>query len=263
MSASDADQDGAVTATTEDGFLGGRLVVRQPKVGPRAGLDAIMLAAAVPASAGQRALEAGMGVGVVALALAHRVPGVEVTGIEIQSGLAGLAVDNARANGLAGRVRVVQGDVTAPAAVLERSGLGREQFAQVFANPPFYAEGEARAAAGPVKRRAHMADKDALDGWIGAMTALAAPHAVLTLIHRPAALPVILTGLAGRFGAVVVMPLYPRVGEAASRVLVQAVKGSRGALRIAPGLVLHEAAGGFTAEADDVLRHGKALRVLA
>ena len=41
---------------TDDGFLGGRLRILQPRVGYRAATDPVLLAAAVPAKPGQRAL---------------------------------------------------------------------------------------------------------------------------------------------------------------------------------------------------------------
>jgi tRNA1(Val) A37 N6-methylase TrmN6 len=42
-------------------------------------------------------------------------------------------------------------------------------------------------------------------------------------------------------------------------VILQARKGSRAGLRLLPGLALHEADGRYTAKAEAVLRHGKAL----
>jgi len=44
-------------------FLDGRVRIAQPESGFRSGLDAVMLAAAVPAQAGQTALELGAGTG--------------------------------------------------------------------------------------------------------------------------------------------------------------------------------------------------------
>ena len=65
--------------------------VAQPETGFRSGLDAVMLAAAVPARAGQTALELGAGAGTASLCLAARVPGVTITGVEIDQRLAALA----------------------------------------------------------------------------------------------------------------------------------------------------------------------------
>src|SRR6478736_1511110 len=48
---------------TEDAFLGGRLRLRQPRSGHRAGHDAMLLAAATPARSGDRVVDLGAGDG--------------------------------------------------------------------------------------------------------------------------------------------------------------------------------------------------------
>ena len=58
-----------------------------------------MLAASVPARPGQTALELGAGAGTASLCLAARVEGVRIVGVEIDPGLAELAMANAAANG--------------------------------------------------------------------------------------------------------------------------------------------------------------------
>jgi len=62
-----------------DDFLGGRVSVVQPQAGHRAGSDAVWLAAAVAALAGEHVLDAGAGVGVAGLCLLARIPEVRVT----------------------------------------------------------------------------------------------------------------------------------------------------------------------------------------
>jgi tRNA1(Val) A37 N6-methylase TrmN6 len=93
-----------VSDVTEDGFLNGRLKIRQPKRGFRAGLDAVMLAAAVPARAGETALELGAGVGTASLCIAFRT-GCDVSGLEIDPQLAALANQNAARNAMSDRAR--------------------------------------------------------------------------------------------------------------------------------------------------------------
>ena len=111
---------------TEDGILGGRLRLRQPKRGHRVGHDAILLAAACPARAGERVVDLGAGVGAAGLALATRVPDTTVTLVEIDPALAALAAANAERNDLAGRVRVAVLDVAAPARAFAAAGLAPE-----------------------------------------------------------------------------------------------------------------------------------------
>ncbi|MGA8228610.1 MAG: methyltransferase, partial [Xanthobacteraceae bacterium] len=53
----------ADTDLSDDAVLGGRLRLLQPRRGHRFGHDAILLAAAVPAQAGDHAIELGAGVG--------------------------------------------------------------------------------------------------------------------------------------------------------------------------------------------------------
>src|SRR5664279_1796469 len=89
---------------TEDGFLGGRLRLRQPRAGHRAGHDAVLLAAATAARAGDRVVDFGAGVGAAGLALACRVQGLDLVLVEIDPRLAALARDNARLNEIAARV---------------------------------------------------------------------------------------------------------------------------------------------------------------
>ena len=62
--------------TTLDGILNHRVTLEQPASGYRIAVDTILLAAAVPALAGDRILDMGCGVGGAMLSLACRVAGV-------------------------------------------------------------------------------------------------------------------------------------------------------------------------------------------
>jgi tRNA1(Val) A37 N6-methylase TrmN6 len=240
--------------TAGDAFLGGRLHISQPEHGFRAGLDSVMLAAAVPAKPGERVLEIGSGAGVAALCLIARVPGASLTGIEPQAGLVALATATARANGL--DAAFLEGSAEQPPA-----GLPRDHFDHAMMNPPFFVEGRDDASPDPARRTAAIADADLLARW--ARTARTHLHAkgTLTAILPADRLAAMLKALETGFGGVAVVPLWPRAGEAAKRIIVHARKGSRAALALRPGLVLHNADGGFTPDADAVLRHGAALAV--
>jgi tRNA1(Val) A37 N6-methylase TrmN6 len=128
-------------------------------------------------------------------------------------------------------------------------------------NPPFYSERSVRAAPDRARAAAHVMGEGALAAWVRFFAAMAAPNGLLTMIHRPDRLAELLALLEGRFGSVAVFPLFPRSGEAATRIIVQAKKGSRAGLSLLPGLVLHDGAGGYTEAAEAVLRGGAALKL--
>lgn len=247
-------------ATSADAFLGGRIDIMQPRQGHRAGSDAVFLAAAVPAAAKGKTLDAGAGVGVAGLCVLARIRGIKVTAVEIDAKLCLLAGVNAARNGFAARFEVVNADVTWPAKKLAAAGLEREGYDHVIANPPFHAEGSVRAAPDRSKERAHVMRAGDLAAWIRFLAAMTAPKGWVTLIYPPEHLGPMLRELDGRFSEVKIFPLYPKADAPATRVILQGRKGSRAAPKFLPGLVLHEAGGRYTKEAEDILRGGKALQ---
>jgi tRNA1(Val) A37 N6-methylase TrmN6 len=253
--------DATLSGATLDQFLGGRITVLQPEQGHRAGSDAVWLAAAVEANAGERVLDVGAGVGVAGLCLLARIPGLEVTAVEMDAGLCTLAASNAARNAVAGKFKVVEADVTAPADLLAAKGLLHESYDHVMANPPYHVAGTVRTAPDERRAFAHVMGDGALEDWVRFLASMAAPKGWLTLIHRPDSLTMLLKLLERRFGDVAVFPLFPRAGEAATRILLKGRKGSRrGGVTLLQGLVLHEADGRYTPMAEAVLRQGAALK---
>ena len=239
---------------TEDAFLGGRLRLHQPADGYRAAIDPVMLAAAVPAVEGQVVADLGCGVATASLCLLSRVPGIRVTGLELQPWLVELALRNAGLNGCDDRLQVVLGDVAAPPG-----GLAAESFDHVMLNPPYLEAGAGRVSSHELRRLATVEGPARLDIWLPCAVSLLRLRGSLTIIHRAERLHTILSLLSETCGDLVVFPLWPHQGEGAKRILVQALKGSGGPLRVLPGLVLHNAAGGFTPQAESVLRDAEGL----
>lgn len=244
---------------TEDAVLGGRLRLRQPKRGHRVGHDAILLAAACPARAGDKVVDLGAGVGAAGLALAARVAGTSVTLVEIAPKLAALAEENARLNRLEARVRTVALDVAAPARAFAAAGLGPDSVARVLMNPPFNDPARQRSSPDAARALAHAAPRAVLVPWIKTAARLIRARGTLTLIWRADGLADVLAALTPAFGAVTVTPVHPAADKAAIRILVTAVKGSRAPLALKPPLVLADASGRPTASAEAVLRDGAAL----
>ena len=249
-------------AETPDGFLGGRVHLYQPRGGHRVGFDAAFLQACVPAEASGHLIEFGAGCGAVALAAAARAPALTATGVEREAAMVALAkralADPGNAE-FAKRVRFVEGDVTAGRPAREALGLADQSADWLVMNPPFDTLGHVRAAPDKLKAAAHVMNAGGLDAWIRSAAGLLKAKGRLAVIHRADALADLVTTLAGRFGALKLLPLYPRAGEAASRLVVTAVRGSKAPLSLLPGMVLHEKDGSWTLAAADILTGRKAL----
>ncbi len=245
---------------TVDRWLGGRLSLVQPEGGHRVGTDAALLAAAAGTPEGG-IVDVGAGVGAVGLALIARSERAFADLIEIDPDLARLAGINAARNGLQARARVLRLDVLRPSERRE-AGLGDETASCVVTNPPFFESGTVRVSPNQSRAQAHVlppAEGGAtLEAWIRASLALLKPGGRFVMIHRPDALAAILAAVERRLGAVALLPVHPSASAGAHRLMISGVKGSRAPLRIAPALILHQADGRLTAEADAIHR-GEAL----
>jgi tRNA1(Val) A37 N6-methylase TrmN6 len=240
--------------TTEDRVLDGRVTLRQPARGYRAGLDAALLAAACDAGPGQRVIEAGCGAGAALLAAAARRPQARFTGVERDPDALALARANIAANGMQDRVEAMAGDVG-----LRFSGLGLAVFDAALANPPFFDDAGALRGPAAERRGAWMAD-DGLEAWIGFLSKAVREGGTITLIHRADRLADILALLAPKAGSAQVRPVAPFADQPAKRVLVRAIKSGKAPMRLLPALVLHDREGGkHTAEAEAILRGQAAL----
>lgn len=244
-------------ALTRNAFLGGALQIWQPKRGYRAGIDPVLLAAAVPAKAGQTVLELGTGAGTAALCLMRRVPGLLVTGVEVQPGYAALARRNAAENTLP--LTIVTADISdLPPALRQQS------FDHVMANPPFFAQ-DAGTGALDAGRAAGRARSGGMLQWAEVAAGRLRPGGTASFVLRVENLAEILAAMDRAFGAIVVQPIAPRHGRAAKLVLIQGIKGRRTGLQLAAPIILHEGpahlADGddYTPEISAVLRDGQAL----
>jgi len=248
--------DSPADGLSSDPWLGGRLTLMQPRRGHRVGSDAALLAAAADLAEG-RLVDVGAGVGAVALSIVSRHARATADCVEIDPALAGIAAENAARNGLAERFRVVGADIF-DASARRAAGLADEAADLVVTNPPFFEPGAVRASPDAAKVRAHVfsgaGDAAPLESWIRGCLALLRPGGRFAMVHRPDALLAILAAAENRLGALALLPVHPRAGASAHRLLVSGVKGSKAPLRIAPGLVLHGPGGRLTAEADAIHR---------
>jgi tRNA1(Val) A37 N6-methylase TrmN6 len=225
-------------ALTVDAVLGGAVRLAQPRQGYRAGMDAALLAAACKVEPGERAIEAGCGVGAALLASAMRNPGADFVGVERDPHALALAQANVALNELSERVAVVSGDVGQPFRK-----LGLERFDAAFANPPFFDDPKVLRGPLPARQGAYIAD-DGLEAWTQFLTKAVRDRGRITVIHRADRLGDLLALLGDKCGSFRVMPVQPFADAPAKRVLLRALKGGRAPLTLLPPLVLHERGAG-------------------
>jgi tRNA1(Val) A37 N6-methylase TrmN6 len=243
--------------TTEDRLLGGRVQFVQPKSGYRAAIDPVMLAAAVNAIANKTVLDVGIGAGAAALCLAARLPKVQIVGIEIQEELAKLARHNAEINGFSERIEVAYADVLVPP-----KHIAPGTFDHVMTNPPFVKQGRGQGSPNSSKALANVESSVPLEIWIKFCLDMLQRRGTFTMIHRADRMHEVLAALAGEAGEAIVYPLWPGPDNKPSkRFLISCRKGVRTPMLLSTGLVLHQADGSYTPEAERVLREGEALNL--
>jgi tRNA1Val (adenine37-N6)-methyltransferase len=237
-------------ARTEGHLLGGRVLYRQPAIGFRSGIEPVLLAASIPARAGEQVLEAGAGAGAALLCLTARVPGVCATGVEMEAGMADLAAANAQANGYSGISVLTDRIETVP--------LPRP-FDHAMANPPYHpADGSVSPeAARDVAKRG---SEPLIRVWTERLSAALRARGTLTLIAAAGMVPACLRAMSeSRCPCTAIFPLWPKSGRPAKLALLRGVKGARTPMRILPGMVLHVADGSFSGAAQAILRDAAAL----
>jgi len=245
---------------TEDAFLGGLLRLRQPRSGHRAGHDAMLLAAATPARSGDRVVDFGAGVGAAGLAVAKRVPGIELVLVEIDSGLADLARGNATSNAIAADIIVL--DITSAADAFAAAGLSPDSADVVLMNPPFNDPARHRASPDKTREIAHVATAATLESWIHAARRTLKSGGVLSLIWRADGLVEVLAALNRGFGSLAILPVHGDAKTPAIRVLIRAIKGGRAPLQLHAAVILNEESAVPNKQLQDVLA-GKGVLPLA
>ncbi|MCH2096010.1 MAG: methyltransferase [Rhodobacteraceae bacterium] len=217
---------------TRDAFLGGKVKLWQPRVGYRAGVDPVFLAASIPAKAGDRVLELGCGAGPGLCCLGARVSGVNLTGVELQAGYAALAERNTQDNKLdacivSADLRQLPSEVTA------------HQFHHVFANPPYF-QAEARLRARDAGKEMGLAGETPLSDWVAVASRRSRPGGTVTFIQRADRLADVLGPMSQTLGSLEVLPLAPRQGRLAHLVLIRGRKEGRAPLRLHAPVILHQ-----------------------
>lgn len=248
-------------AATVDAFHRGAFWLVQPAAkGHRSGMDAMMLAAAVPSTFAGRLADLGAGAGAAGLAVAARCPQSHVVLVERSEDMAAFArltLDHPNNATVSARAALLTADVTLAGKARAAAGLADASFDFAIMNPPFNGERD-RPTPDSLKREAHVMTDGMLEAWVRTAAAIVRPRGGFAAIIRPKSLGPLLATLGGRFGAAEIVAIHPRADADAIRVIVRATRGSRATPVLKPPLILHGPDGhGFTARAD-AINNGRA-----
>jgi tRNA1(Val) A37 N6-methylase TrmN6 len=235
-------------ATQEIYVLNKRLKLLHSKKGFKTSMDSVLLAAACQAKAGEHILDMGCGVGGAGLCVLTRVAGAHLTGVEIQVDHAALALQNAVTNGMADRAAFVNSDI--------REYREEKAFHHIICNPPYLEAGAHLRS--PSKEKATAMgheDKDvSVKDWVDAAHFCLKSNGTFTMIHRSDKTDKIILAMGKRFGAIQIIPLWPKVGENAKRVIIRAIKDRKSPTTLYAGVTLHNEDGGYSDVAEHILR---------
>lgn len=224
---------------TTDNFLDGELVIRQPKIGYRAGIDAVLLGYAAAVIKVDNVVELGCGVGTALLICANQRqkhnPICNTVGLEIDANAAELCSQNIRDNGFTEHMNILNIDGLKPNSAIEN------KFDLAFSNPPFFDDD--KAIRGPrMEREAAYIIGAPLLHWLKAMLRLVKSNGEILLIHRADRLFDILSALQNRAGDIKILPIHAVEGRSANRIIIRAKKGSKAPTQILSGICLRKTA---------------------
>jgi tRNA1Val (adenine37-N6)-methyltransferase len=242
-------KQGIEEGETVDTILGGRLQILQQAKGYRFSIDAILLAGFLRSGREDRLIDLGTGSGIISLILAAGGQCAYAVGIEIQPELAELAERTVESNGLAGTIRICQGDIREIALLVEERSFDWAVF-----NPPYRKLRSGRINPDNQKAVARHEIKGTLDDFLKASRYALKTAGRASLIYPASRLVEVITRMrANRIEPKRLQMVHSYRGTGGEFVLLEGVKGGREELEVLKPLVIYEDGGGYTDEVSAML----------
>jgi tRNA1(Val) A37 N6-methylase TrmN6 len=228
---------------TEDYILNGKIKLFQPKNGYRVAVDPIILASSITLKQHQKVLDVGCGTGAISLILKLKEKTAAITAVDMDDEMCQICRRNALANSLDLEVIIAEvGSSSDP--------LKDRFFDIVVTNPPFFTIQSSRRS--NAKRFANFETLD-LEGWISYCLKKLKNNGIFSIIHCATRTGDVIKTLNG-VGAIEIVPLFPKEGKEAKRVMIKCQRNRKSGTKILPGLSMHNTDGSYSADLDDILK---------
>ena len=215
------------------------------------GIDAVLLADFAKLTKKDVCIDLGCGNGIIPLLLTAQSSCQKITGIEIQSESAELALRNVKLNSLEDRIKIINGDIKKISEYFEPN-----RATAVVSNPPYFNTKDSKEKNQSEKLTASRHEEEcSLEDVIKAASYLLNSSGCFYLIHRPERLAEIFTLLK----ACSLEPKEMRLVQSFKNtepklVLIKSVKSAKPGLKIMSGLTVYESAGVYTEELNRIYR---------
>ncbi|GHT93474.1 methyltransferase [Alphaproteobacteria bacterium] len=228
---------------TKDYVLKGRVSLLQPKYGYRVAVDPFVLSSFVNVRDGQSVLDVGCGVGAISLILKLKNPFAQITAIDVDRDICDICMRNSEENSL---------DIDIINVGIENFHKNHRNnlFDHVVTNPPFFNKKSTRVS--DLKLLANFETIE-LSDWVSCCLKNLKNGGMFYIIHHASRISDILLSLAKKAGATEIIPIFPKDGQDAIRVIVKCKKGSMESTRITSGLILHDRDGNFSETTREIL----------
>ena len=234
---------------TCDTFLSGNLSVCQYKTGYRFSIDSILLAGFVRVKKGHQLVDLGCGCGIIAMILATRHPASRIVGIELQSRLARLAIQNVAKNQLGNQIQIFNTDFK---KFDQRFLNGRVD--GVVSNPPFGRPSSGRVNPNSERALARHEIAMALEDAIAAARRILRHRGRLSLIFPAARMAELFAFMQGQgIEPKRLQTVQSFIGKPFERVLVEGVVGAKTGMIIEPPLIIYQSKDRYSKEVEHIM----------